>query len=150
MESSTVGFRFKVPGNWDHDPQDAVTVWWPQPTKTMVWRWAKARGLPAQGGFRTVTSCFITTMNYRYMIYIYIIYIYTHCLYIIIYIYLDISYNFTIYKTIKVVYPMSHLSVIISAYIEHLSHEKARKVLKRGIAAETTTIFRFKFLEILC
>ena len=145
MESSTVGFRFKVPGNWDHDPQDAVTVWWPQPTKTMVWRWAKARGLPAQGGFRTVTSCFITTMNYRYMIYIY-----THCLYIIIYIYLDISYNFTIYKTIKVVYPMSHLSVIISAYIEHLSHEKARKVLKRGIAAETTTIFRFKFLEILC
>ena len=148
MESSTVGFRFKVPGNWDHDPQDAVTVWWPQPTKTMVWRWAKARGLPAQGGFRTVTSCFITTMNYRYMIYI--IYIYTHCLYIIIHIYLDISYNFTIYKTIKVVYPMSHLSVIISAYIEHLSHEKARKVLKRGIAAETTTICRFKFLEILC
>ena len=45
---------------------------------------------------------------------------------------------------------MSHLGVIISAYIEHLSHEKARKVLKRGIAAETTTIFRFKFLEILC
>ena len=58
---------------------------------------------------------------------IYNIYIYTHCLYIIIYIYLDISYNFTIYKTIKVVYPMSHLSVIISAYIEHLSHEKSQE-----------------------